>query len=174
MDKITKKKISAVWAQDENGLIGKNQTLPWSLPADLKHFKETTTGHAMVMGRVTFEGMGKRVLPNRISIILTRDTDYAVSDERALVFQDVESILEWYKTQDKNLYVIGGGQVFSAFELYLDEVVLTEIHDTFEGDTYFPADFDWSVFEEVSSQFHPKDAENTSDFTVKLFEKKEN
>ena len=59
------KKIAAIWAQDQNGLIGKDQSLPWHLPAELKHFKEITTGHAILMGRVTFDGMHRRVLPNR-------------------------------------------------------------------------------------------------------------
>ena len=67
------KKIAAIWAQDQNGLIGKDQSLPWHLPAELKHFKEITTGHAILMGRVTFDGMHRRVLPNRQTLILTRD-----------------------------------------------------------------------------------------------------
>ncbi|TCD46322.1 dihydrofolate reductase [Streptococcus sp. X16XC17] len=168
------KKISAVWAQDKNGLIGKNQTLPWSLPAELKHFKETTTGHATLMGRVTFDGMDRRILPNRVTLILTRDQDYKIDHERVIVVHTVQEALDWYQKQDKNLYVIGGGQVFSAFESYLDEIILTEIHDSFEGDTYFPEDFDWTAFEEVSSQFRAKDEQNTSDFTVKVLKRREN
>ena len=83
------KKIAAIWAQDQNGLIGKNQSLPWHLPAELKHFKEITTGHAILMGRVTFDGMHRRVLPNRKTLILTRDRDYQIEDERVLVFHDL-------------------------------------------------------------------------------------
>ncbi|WP_394405892.1 dihydrofolate reductase [Streptococcus sp. 20-1249] len=168
------KKISAVWAQDSNGVIGKNQTIPWRLPADLQHFKETTMGHAMVMGRVTFDGIGGRVLPNRISIILTRDKDYSVANNQVLVMHSVQEILDWYVGQEKNLYVIGGAQVFRAFEPYLDEVVLTEIHDQYEGDTYFPSEFDWSIFEQVDENFHAKDEKNASDFTVKIFARKVN
>lgn len=167
------KKISAIWAQDEQGLIGKEGGLPWSLKADLEHFKQTTTGHAMVMGRVTFDGMGKRVLPNRISIILTHDREYQVEHDRVLVLHSVEEVLDWYHQQDKNLYVIGGGQIFTAFEAYLDEIVKTDIHGRFEGDTYFPAAFDWSVFEEVSATRHERDAENPVDFTVRIFERRE-
>ncbi|MER0123306.1 dihydrofolate reductase [Streptococcus sp. ZJ93] len=168
------KKIVAIWAQDEQGLIGKEGSLPWSLPADLEHFKQTTTGHAMVMGRVTFEGMNKRVLPNRISIILTHDSDYQVTDDRALVMHHVSEVLDWYKQQDKNLYVIGGGQLFTAFEAHLDEIVRTDIHSRFDGDTYFPKDFDWSVFEEINVNKHERDAENPVDFTVRIFERREN
>lgn len=168
------KKISAIWAQDEQGLIGKDGSLPWSLKADLEHFKQTTTGHVMVMGRVTFDGMGRRALPNRISIILTHDRDYQVDHDRVLVMHSVEEVLNWYQQQDKNLYVIGGGQIFTAFEAHTDELVKTDIHATFEGDTYFPVTFDWSVFEEVSATRHDRDIENPVDFTVRIFERKEN
>lgn len=167
------KKISAIWAQDEQGLIGKEGGLPWSLKADLEHFKQTTTGHAMVMGRTTFEGMGKRVLPNRISIILTHDQDYQVEHDRAIVLHSVEEVLDWYHQQERNLYVIGGGQVFTAFETSIDEIVKTDIHSRFEGDTYFPKTFDLSVFEEISATMHRRDAENPVDFTVRILKRKE-
>lgn len=167
------KKISAIWAQDKNGLIGKGANLPWYLPADFAHFKATTTGHAMVMGRVTFDGMGKRALPNRISLILTRDRDYQVDNDRVLVFHSVKEVLDWYQEQEKNLYVLGGGQVFSAFEPYLDEIVKTDIHGQFEGDVYFPEDFDWSVFVEKKAEMRAKDTDNPVDFTVRVFERRE-
>lgn len=67
------KKIIAIWAQAEAGLIGKDQVMPWHLPAELQHFKRTTTGHAILMGRVTFDGLNRRLLPNRTSIILTNN-----------------------------------------------------------------------------------------------------
>lgn len=166
------KKIAAIWAQDQNGLIGKDQTLPWHLPAELKHFKEITTGHAILMGRVTFEGMNQRILPNRTTLILTRDTDYRIDDERVFVFHDLASVLTWYHQQDKNLYIIGGGQIFSTFEHEIDEIIKTEIHASLVGDTYFPEDFDLKNFREVSNHFHPKDEKNEYDFTVKILERK--
>lgn len=73
------KKIIGIWAQTENGIIGKDQVMPWHLPAELQHFKETTMGQAILMGRVTFDGMKKRVLPGRTSIILTQDQAYDLS-----------------------------------------------------------------------------------------------
>ncbi|MBP2623179.1 dihydrofolate reductase [Streptococcus oricebi] len=167
------KKIVAIWAQDETGLIGKDQTLPWHLPAELKHFKEVTTGHAILMGRVTFDGMQGRVLPNRLSLILTRDKSYQVDDERVLVFHDLDSVLSWYQEQERTLFIIGGGQVFSAFEDLADQLILTQIHAQLEGDTYFPKDFDFSRFEETSSLFHAKDEKNQYDFTVKVLERKD-
>lgn len=166
------KKIAAIWAQDQNGLIGKDQSLPWHLSAELKHFKEITTGHAILMGRVTFDGMHQRVLPNRQTLILTRDRNYQIEDERVLVFHELSAVLKWYQEQEKNLYIIGGGQVFSLFEHELDEVIKTEIHASLEGDTYFPADFDLTQFDEVSSRFRPKDEKNEYDFTVKILKRK--
>lgn len=166
------KKIVGIWAQDEKGIIGKNQVLPWFLPAELQHFKKTTIGHNLLMGRVTFDGMGQRALPKRLSLILTRDENYQVDNERVLVFHCVQEILDWYVQQDKNLYIIGGKQIFSIFEPYLDEIIKTDIHASYEGDTYFPESFDWSVWTEVASEFCPKDTENEADFTIRKFKKK--
>ena len=167
------KKIVAIWAQDEDGLIGRNNRLPWHLPADLKHFKEMTTGQAILMGRVTFDGMKRRVLPNRTTIILTRDKSYQAENERVLVFHDVDSVMKWYETQKKTLYIIGGGQIFSAFEPLMDELVITRIHARLQGDTYFPKEFDMTKFQELSHQFHAKDEKNEYDFTVTTFQRRE-
>ncbi|MEW4353961.1 dihydrofolate reductase [Streptococcus pneumoniae] len=167
------KKIVAIWAQDEAGLIGKNQTLPWYLPADLQHFKETTLHQAILMGRVTFDGMKRRILPQRVSLILTTDDTYKVEDKRALIFHSVEEVLDWYEKEDYSLYVIGGAQIFTAFESVLDELVVTEIHEHFEGDTYFPISFDWSSFEEVENHFYPKNEANAYDFTIRRWRRKE-
>lgn len=167
------KKISAVWAEDQNHLIGKNQTLPWHIPAELKHFKETTTGHVIVMGRVTFEGMGCRALPHRISIVLTQDKDYKVEDRRVLVFHEVDAVIAWFLQQDRHLYIIGGGQIFQLFAPYYDELVKTEIQHCFEGDTYFPDDFDYSPFEVVSQKSYAISEDAPYPYVVKIFKRKE-
>lgn len=167
------RKITAIWAQDETGLIGKEDRLPWSLPADLQHFKETTTGHILVMGRVTFDGMGQRALPNRTSVVVTRDRAYQVDKPNVVVLHSVEEVLDWYQGQDKTLFIIGGSQMFTAFEPYIEEIIRTDIHAQYEGDTYFPERFDWADFVEVESQHRPKDVDNPADFTVRRFVKKE-
>ena len=105
------KKIIGIWAQTENGIIGKDQVMPWHLPAELQHFKETTMGQAILMGRVTFDGMNKRVLPGRTSIILTQDQAYDPENDAVLVMHSKEEVLEWYQNQEKNLYIIGGSQI---------------------------------------------------------------
>lgn len=165
------KKIVAIWAQDEEGVIGKDNRLPWYLPAELQHFKETTLNHAILMGRVTFDGMGRRLLPQRDTLILTRNADEKMDGVN--IFNNIESVLNWYQSQDKNLYVIGGKQIFQAFEPYLDEVIVTQIQARVEGDTYFPEDFDLSLFETVSSKFYAKDEKNPYDFTIQYRKRKE-
>ena len=165
------KKIVAIWAQDQKGVIGKEDRLPWHLPAELKHFKETTLNHAILMGRVTFDGMGRRLLPGRETLILTRNTQESI--EGALVFQNVEDVLDWYHHQAKNLYIIGGKQIFQLFEPYLDEIIVTQIHAQVEGDTYFPEDFDLTAFETVSSKSYSKDEKNVYDFTIEYRKRKE-
>ena len=164
------KKIVAIWAQDEEGIIGKDDRLPWHLPAELQHFKETTLNHAILMGRVTFDGMGRRLLPKRETLILTRNSDEKM--DGVSIFNDIESVLDWYQSQDKNLYVLGGKQIFQAFEPYIDEVIVTQVHASVEGDTYFPEDFDLSLFETVSSKFYDKDEKNPYDFTIQYRKRK--
>ena len=164
------KKIIAIWAQDEEGVIGKDNRLPWYLPAELQHFKETTLNHAILMGRVTFDGMGRRLLPKRETLILTRNSDEKM--DGVSIFNDIESVLDWYQSQDKNLYVLGGKQIFQAFEPYIDEVIVTQVHASVEGDTYFPEDFDLSLFETVSSKFYDKDEKNPYDFTIQYRKRK--
>lgn len=163
------KKIIAIWAQDTRGIIGKNNYLPWHLPKDLKHFKETTLNQAILMGRVTFEGMNKRLLPNKETLILTTQSDYQV--DGANVVTSVEEVLTWYTNQDKNLYIVGGSKVYKLFEPYVDELVVTQVQAEVEGDTYFPRDFDFSRFSLVSSDIYGKDEQNEFDFVVEHFVK---
>ncbi|RRR51013.1 dihydrofolate reductase [Streptococcus suis] len=167
------KKIVAIWAQDENGLIGKGDRLPWSLPADMAHFKETTTGHTIVMGRVTFDGMGKRALPNRHTIVLSTDNSYQTESDRVTVLQSVEDVLDWYNQQERTLFVLGGGQIFTAFAPYIETLIVTDIHGQFEGDVFFPKDFPMDQFCLNNSKFRPKDEKNPYDFTIKTYERRD-
>lgn len=161
------KKIKAIWAQDTRGIIGKNNYLPWHLPKDLKHFKEITLNQAVLMGRVTFEGMNKRLLPHRETLILTNQFDYQV--EGATVVTSVEDVLDWYENQDKTLYIVGGSQVYKLFEPYVDGLFVTQVQAEVDGDTYFPKDFDFSEFSLVSSDIYEKDKQNKFDFTIEHY-----
>lgn len=163
------KKIIAIWAQDQCGIIGKNNHLPWHLPKDLKYFKETTLNQAILMGRVTFEGMNKRLLPNRELLILTTQSDYQV--DGATVVTNVDEVLDWYKNQNKTLYIVGGSQIYQLFEPYIDELVITQVQAEVEGDTYFPKDFDFFKFSLVSSVVYERDSQNEFDFVVEHYER---
>ncbi|MCC9274151.1 MAG: dihydrofolate reductase, partial [Enterococcus aquimarinus] len=110
--------LAALWAEDLQGIIGKDQTLPWHLPNDLKYFKEMTIGKTIVMGRTTFEGMGSRPLPNRQTIVLTRNPDYQA--EGVTVMHSVDDVLAYAKTKEEPTMIIGGAVVFQDFLPYYD------------------------------------------------------
>ena len=167
------KKVIGIWAQTKNGVIGKDQVMPWHLPAELQLFKQTTTGHAILMGRVTYEGLNKRVLPNRTNIILSRDDKYDVENETVLLKTSVEDVLNWYKSQNLSLFIIGGEKVIRLFEPYLEELYQTVIDAELEGDTYFPENFQWDQFQLVDERTIEKDEKNSYDFTIRHFERKE-
>lgn len=124
--------ISFVVAMDENRAIGKDNDLPWYLPNDLKHFKKTTMGKPIVMGRKTYESIGKP-LPGRENIVVTRDESYKA--EGTTIVHSVDEVL---KMNAEEICVIGGTEIFNMFLPAADRLYITEIHHTFEADTYFP------------------------------------
>jgi len=140
--------LAAIWAQDENGLIGKNGVLPWHLPDDLQFFKQMTENNVVVMGRTTFEGMDKKLLPNRQTIVLTSNKDY--DGNGALVLNSVEEVLAFADEFEGITFIIGGGVVFKFFLSHIDVLYRTLIKDKFEGDTYFPY-LDWEDWNIVST-----------------------
>ncbi|MDR1606009.1 MAG: dihydrofolate reductase [Streptococcaceae bacterium] len=169
--------IVGIWAEDEQGLIGVKGTLPWSLPAELQHFKKTTMGQAILMGRKTFDGMHQRVLPGRTTIVLTRDPAYQTATSDVRLFNSPDDVLAWYQSQAadqaKDLYIIGGAEMFKAFQGHFDRLYRTIVAGKFEGDTYFPQDaLRLEQFEEVASRVHPADEQNAYAFTIKTYESK--
>lgn len=128
--------LIALWAQDQNGVIGKDGKLPWSLPNDMKFFKEQTTGNAIIMGRKTFESMGEKALPNRVNIVLTSDKDYKA--DQVLIFHTVEEILHYIEQHEGKYYLIGGTGIFRSMLAYCTDLYRTTIEADFEGDVYFP------------------------------------
>lgn len=155
--------ISAIWAEDEQHLIGKNKTLPWHFPNDLKHFKDLTMGKTMVMGRVTYEGMGKKALPGRKTIVLTQDRFYNAENDQVIVMQNKAQVLEYAKKTDE-LMIIGGCRVFELFMDVTDKIYLTKIHHKFEGDTYMkPINF--NHFVEMAIENCLKDEKNPYDYS---------
>ena len=136
--------LSLVVAMSENRVIGVDNRLPWSIPEDLKRFKKITSGHPIVMGRKTFESIG-RPLPNRTNIVITRNKDFR-SDGVATCFS-LEEALEWAAKAPgaEEICIIGGGEIFKKALPICDRIYLTEVKWPFEGDAYFP-DFDETLF----------------------------
>ncbi|UZJ80028.1 dihydrofolate reductase [Fictibacillus sp. KU28468] len=135
--------ISYVFAMDENRLIGDRNGLPWHLPADLQHFKRVTMKKPIVMGRKTFQSIGKP-LPGRENIILTRDESFQA--EGCTVIHSIDQALE---RPEEEVCVIGGAEVFSLFMPHVQRMYITKINESFHGDTYFP-EYDESEWKLVS------------------------
>jgi dihydrofolate reductase len=142
--------IIGIVAVDRNGAIGKGGKLPWHYSADMKFFKETTTGNAVVMGHNTWRSL-KKPLPNRLNIVLSRQSEIE-PQESLLVLRSVESVLSSARVLDTDLYVIGGEQVYRSFLPYIDKWIVTEVPMTIEGaDAFIPKNY-LEGFREVRSR----------------------
>jgi dihydrofolate reductase len=139
------KKVVMVAAVAENGVIGKAGDIPWHISEDLKHFRETTRGNTVVMGRTTYEGIG-HPLPYRTNVVVTRNPSWRA--EGVFVAQSVEDAIEIARGFDGDIMIGGGTQVYSAAMPYATHQVLTEVHQAPEGDTHYP-DFDRSEWRET-------------------------
>lgn len=128
------KEITLIAAAAENNVLGKDNQLIWHISEDLKRFKRLTQGHAVIMGRKTFESLTK-ALPNRINIILTRNQNYKAKD--AFVAHTPEAALE-LAGDDPVPFIIGGGEIYSLFLPLANAIELTSVHHAFEGDAFFP------------------------------------
>jgi len=150
-------KISIIVATNKNNVIGINGTLPWYIPSDLKFFKQKTLGSPIVMGRATYESIG-RPLPGRTNIVLTRNEEYKV--EGALVLSSLESALDKLTLGDcEEVFIIGGGQIYREALPLASHLYLTEVDDSRDGDTFFPIvkDAEWRKENETPWMQFPKD-----------------
>jgi dihydrofolate reductase len=148
-------KLSAIVAMTPDRVIGRGGDLPWHLPEDLKFFKRTTSSHPIVMGRKTYDSIG-RPLPKRRNIVLTRDTSW--SAEGVEVIHSPEELKELDGIAEQ-VFVIGGSEIYAAFLPYLDELIVSHVKESHEGDTRFP---------EFKDQFpHSEVVEEFEDFVVK-------
>lgn len=159
--------LSLIVAVAENGVIGRDGSLPWHLPADLQRFKRLTMGHHLIMGRKTFASL-PRVLPGRISIVLSRQAMNL--PEGVQQAADWESALR-QAAPAAEIFVIGGAQVYAAALPHADRVYLTQVQATVPGDVYFPAlDPDqWRLVEEES---HPADERHAFPYTFTCWERR--
>lgn len=161
--------LNIICALTENSAIGHNGKLLYYLPADLKHFKQLTTGHTIVMGRKTFESLPKGALPNRRNIVITRQTDYTAPGIE--VFHSFEDALKACES-DQEVYVIGGESVYAAALPLADRLCLTHVHATpAEADAFFPA-WDKTLWTLESEEHHEPDERNEQAFTSAFYLKK--
>ena len=168
-------KISLIAAVAENGVIGVDNKLPWHLPGDLKYFKSTTMGKPMIMGRKTFESLGKP-LPGRPHIIITRDQNYNLDHfQNCYVVHSIEEII---KTSEElaqestfdELVVIGGAEIYALMLPMVERLYLTEVHACVEGDTNFP-DYDKSQWSEIKRDTFKSSGTNPYDFSFVIFDR---
>ncbi len=158
--------ISLIVAHDPNRVIGKNNELPWHLPEDLAYFKRMTMGKAMVMGRKTYESIG-RPLPGRLSIVVTRDPDY--SAEGVVIVNSLDEGIEKAKEYAPEVMIIGGAEIFNLVMDIADRLYITLIQSEFEGDTFFPAYEDEWVLKSTSEEIISK---NGTSFVYQIYDKK--
>lgn len=154
-----KPEIVLIAAVARNGVIGKDNALPWRLKADLVRFKSLTTGHPILMGRKTWESLG-RPLPGRRNLVVTRDPDYCANG--AEVFGDLASVIAAVADTER-LFVIGGADIYRQVLARADRLLLTEVWAEIDGDTHFPP-IDTTVFEEIRREAHSADAHNQFDY----------
>jgi dihydrofolate reductase len=159
--------VSIIAAVADNGVIGRDGGLPWHLPADLKRFKKLTTGRHMVMGRRTWDSIGRRPLPGRPTIVVSRDPAFVA--EGARVARSLEEALELAAGADE-VFVAGGQAIYWEALPVADRVYLTRVHASFEGDTFFPA-FDASAWRVVVEERHEADEKNPHAHTFRVYER---
>lgn len=138
-----------IWAMDTNGLIGKDGGMPWHLPGELAYFRKMTMGYPIIMGRKTFDSLGK-ALPGRRNVVLSRNPEFRADGVETM--QDPQQVLDKFRSEP--FFVIGGAQIYRLFLPHADKLYVTRIDHAFEGDEYFP-DVNWDEWQLESTQPGP-------------------
>lgn len=157
--------IAAIVATDLNNAIGKDNQLLWHLPADLKFFKATTMGCPVIMGRKTYESIG-RLLPGRRNLVITRSSDYKV--EGAEIYHSLDSALK--SCSEEKVFIIGGAEIFKQAMPITQEVFRTLVKSEFEADTFIP-ELDPAEFKQVWEQCHEPDEKNKFAYCFQKWER---
>lgn len=157
--------MELIVALTENSVIGSSGDMPWHLPADLAHFKNITTENTILMGRRTWESIG-RPLPNRLNVVLTRQKDYIANGATVIHSLDELGTIETVGT----IFIIGGGELYKNTLDRVDKIHITRIHATIEGDTFFPK-IDDSIWSREQSTTRQKDNNNLFDLTFETWGK---
>lgn len=153
--------LSIIVAIANDNVIGKDNKLIWHLPEDLKRFKSLTTEHTIIMGRKTFESLG-RILPNRKHVILCNDMEMNIDNENVEILEDI-SMLKKYIDSDEENFVIGGATIYKLLMPYADKLYITKINESFDGDVYFP-EINENEWQEVKREKGLKNEENPFDY----------
>ncbi len=151
----------------ENNEIGFENQLLWHLPKDLKHFKDITSGHPVIMGRKTYESIGK-ALPNRTNIVVSRKKDWF--EEGILIVGSIKEALKFAKKIDEEVFVIGGGNIYEQTMDAVDKLEVTLVKADLEADTFFPK-IDPKIWKKTNEICHEKDEKNGYDFCFQTFER---
>lgn len=160
--------LSIIVAKAKNNIIGKENKVIWDLPEDLKHFKDLTTGHTIIMGRKTFESLGK-VLPNRKHIIFSQNPDFKVNDENVQVVHSLLQIQDLIEGEEES-FVIGGAMIYNFLMPYVKKMYVTEIGEEFEGDAFFPK-INPEIWKETNRVKGIKDKNNNIDYEFVTYER---
>ncbi|MDM1044156.1 dihydrofolate reductase [Myroides sp. 1354] len=160
--------ITLIAAIAENRVLGKDNAIIWHLPDDFKHFKTLTSHHYIIMGRKTFESFPKP-LPNRTHVIITRQQDYAVP-ENCIVVHSLREALTLTQNEEE-VFVIGGGEIYHQALEHADQLELTQIHASFDGDAFFP-EFSTTEWQLVKESYHPQDERHAYAFTFQTYIRK--
>ncbi len=139
--------LSIIVAKAKNNVIGKDNQLIWHIPNDLKRFKNLTSGHNIIMGRKTFESLG-RVLPNRFHIVLCNDKKMEIDNENVMVMQDISELQKYIDSDEEN-FVIGGATIYKLLLPMSKKLYITQLDADFDGDVYFPEinEDEWKILE---------------------------
>ena len=159
--------ISLIVAVSENNAIGKNNQLLWHLPNDLKFFKNTTWGMPVIMGRKTFEAVNKS-LPGRYNIVITRQPDWKATDVITAADLD-DAIKKAAETNCKEIFIVGGGEIYRQSISRADKIYLTRVHTVIEGDTFFP-EIDETKWQLVSNEDFAADKKNVFAYSFQTWE----
>lgn len=162
-------KLSAIVATAKNGVIGKDNQIPWYLPNDLKWFKKNTMYHHIIMGRNTWESLG-RLLPKREHVVITRDMFYIASG--CIIAHSINEAIDLAELNgEQEAFIIGGGKIYEQTQKRWDKLYLTEVDLECEGDTFFP-EINYEEWETVFEEQHEPDERNKYSYTFKILERK--
>tara|TARA_R100001143_G_scaffold12646_1_gene13850 strand:- start:14491 stop:15018 length:528 start_codon:yes stop_codon:yes gene_type:complete len=171
-DELPEMKVALIWAQSQNRVIGRNNALPWYLPEDLKYFKRVTMGKPIVMGRKTWESIG-RPLPGRTNIVISRNPEFQAEGVKVVpTFEDALALAEkvCLINGGDEVIIMGGAQIYEMALPYADRLYMTQVHAHVDGDAWFP-EFELSEWHELGREDHAAADPNPYDYSFVILER---